>query len=91
MTLADEIRHFICTHYIEKARKDGKDHIELVSGQVHSNMGLVDRMPAVCSALRSRELETLCNIQLVNEVRLTTVKKDSSTNKFVFAIKSHTL
>ena len=82
--LGDNIRQFIYEHYIEPERKKEKTRIELLSGEVHSSLGLVNRMPAVCSALRSKELETLCNIQLVDEIRRPTVKKDSSTNRFVF-------
>jgi len=86
MALGDKIRQFIYDYYIELERKKGKTHIKLVSGEVHSSMGLVNRMPAVCSTLRSKELEILCNIQLIDEVRRSTVKKDSSTNLFVFKI-----
>lgn len=86
VVLANKINKFICEHYIEKARNNGNKQVKLVSGQVHSDMRLIDRMPAVCGALRSKELETKCNIQLINEIRRPTVKKDSSTNKFVFKI-----
>jgi len=43
-------------------------------------------MPAVCNALRREKFQLDYNVELVQEIRLPTVKKDSSTNKFIFKI-----
>lgn len=88
MALADEIRRFVYDNYIRPARERRETQIVIVAGEVHSRMGLKSRMPAVCSALRSVELQRMCNVRLVKEIRQTGVKRDSSTNVFVFELKS---
>lgn len=37
---------------IEAAQKKGHDHIDLVSGSIHRELGLSNCMPSVCSAMR---------------------------------------
>ena len=49
-------------------------------------MNLKARIPAVCNALRVEKLQTAFNVELIQEVRLPSVKGDSSTNKFIFAL-----
>jgi hypothetical protein len=49
-------------------------------------MGLRNCMPAVCNALRREKFQIDYAVELVQEVRLPTVKGDSSTNKFIFKI-----
>jgi len=84
--LADEIRWFVCENYIAPARKRGLRTVRIVSGDVHSRMGLLNRMPAVCSALRSKKLQEMCGVRLIEEIRRPGVKRDSSTNEFIFEI-----
>lgn len=38
---------------INKAREDGKTYLELVSGDIHKELGLRNRMPTVCSAMET--------------------------------------
>ncbi len=84
MGLTDDIRAFIVENYFISAKAQGLGEISLVSGEVHSAMGLSNRMPAVCSALRSGELEQLGFVRLLREVRRPAVKLNSSTNRFEF-------
>ena len=84
MALFDEIRNFVLENYFKPARTRGETSLFVVSGEVHSGMNLVNRMPAVCNALRSMKPLIIYYIIHVKEVRLSTVKKDSSTNKFFF-------
>jgi hypothetical protein len=86
MVLAVEIRRFVCANYIKSARGRGETRIAIKAGDVHARMGFVGRMPAVCSALRSRELQRMCDVRLVEEIRRPGVKGDSSTNIFVFEL-----
>lgn len=65
MGLTDGIRKFVCESYIEPARKRSEKEITIRAGDVHSAMGLSSRMPAVCSALKSK-LENLCNVEITN-------------------------
>jgi hypothetical protein len=85
--LAEEIRQYVNENFVKPAKKRGEKKLIIVSGEVHDRMGLKQRMPAVCSVLRSNKLQFLSGIQLVEEIRRNTVEKDSSTNRFVFTIE----
>jgi len=87
MKLTDEIRRFVADNYFELARKNGDQKVILLSGEVHDRMKLKNRMPAVCSVLRGSKLQDLCRFILIREIRMPTVEKDSSTNKFVYRIE----
>ncbi len=86
MELVDEIRNFVFENYFGPAKKQGKTQVVVTSGEVHNRMGLKNCMPAVCNALRRKKFQDEYNVELVQEVRLPTVKGDSSTNKFIFKI-----
>jgi len=64
MTLADEVRAFVVREYIEPARAAGLEQVTLVTGDVHKRMGLVGRLPAVCSALTARAFELESDVTL---------------------------
>jgi hypothetical protein len=49
--LADQIRAYVYRRYVEPARAAGKSEAAVRAGDVHEDMGLTSRMPAVCSAL----------------------------------------
>lgn len=57
MRLADQIRRFVATEYIQPARTRGQKTVTIRAGDVHSAMGLSHRHPAVCSALRAKQME----------------------------------
>jgi len=63
--LADEIREFVCENYIKPARERGEKQIAIRAGDVHKEMGLVSRIPAVCSALGTNKFQDLCGIELI--------------------------
>ena len=85
--LAERIRRFVCERYAAPARREGRRSSRLTSGQVHREMGLANRMPSVCGALRGRRLEERCGIELVEEVRSVRVRENSATNRFVYRVK----
>jgi hypothetical protein len=85
--LAERIRSFVCERYVEPARRGGASELSLTSGEVHREMGLSNRMPSVCGALRGRRLEERCRIELVEEVRSVRVRENSATNRFVYRVK----
>ena len=87
MELTEEIRPFVFEKYLKPARDEGKTKVVVVSGDVHSGMGLKNRLPAVCNALRGEKFQEEYNIQLIQEVRLPSVKGDSSPNQFSFSLK----
>ncbi len=80
---ADEIRAYVNRVYIEPARKSAKASVEVVSGEVHKDMGLENRMPAVCAALDAKKFG--------DEYRVIASKrvgpKQSSTVRWLFAIR----
>lgn len=65
--LTNEIRKFVCKKYIKVARKQSKKQITIRAGDVHRDMGLVSRMPTVCSALESK-LDDMCNVEIMKIV-----------------------
>ena len=55
--LADQIRNYCYTNYIIPARKNNQEDIKIVVGQIHSEMNLKNRVPAVCSALQATKID----------------------------------
>ena len=53
--LADQIRNYCYTNYIIPAHKNNQEDINIVVGQIHSEMNLKNRVPAVCSALQAKK------------------------------------
>ena len=64
MTQADQIRQFILSHYINPARSAGWKEVTIRAGDVHKEMGLSSRMPAVCSALGGGKLCDLASLSI---------------------------
>jgi len=64
--LADNIRLFIKTNYIDPARQRGQRRLALRSSEIHRRMGLKNRYPAVCSAMRGRKIEDLCGVKVTD-------------------------
>lgn len=63
MSRADDIRNFAFKNFIEPARKQGIRTVTIRAGDVHKDMGLYDRMPAVCSALGSMKFENQFDVK----------------------------
>jgi hypothetical protein len=53
-SLADQIRSFVYQRCVLPARAQGRADVEVRAGDVHHDMRLVGRMPAVCSALGAK-------------------------------------
>lgn len=66
MTQADRIRQFVLDYYIRPARERNQSTVKIVAGEVHSAMGLRDRMPAVCSALDADKFLSYARVTLVS-------------------------
>lgn len=64
MTLANKIRSYAYETFIRSALESGKAEIQIRAGDVHKDMGLKNRMPAVCGALDSRIFQTEFGLQL---------------------------
>lgn len=64
MASADEIGAFAKRRYVEPAFEAGEHMLTLRAGDVHTDMRLTSRVPAVCSALKSKKFQAMCGIQL---------------------------
>lgn len=65
--VADAIRAFTCRHYIEPARRRGVTRVDIRMGDVHRDMGLKNRLPAVCSAIQAEKFRTDCRVSLIGQ------------------------
>jgi len=63
-TLAERIRHHVITRHIVPARDAGETVVKVTSGDVHRDMGLQDRVPAVCSALDTQVFLDLAGVAM---------------------------
>ena len=62
---SDSIREYVRNVYIEPARAHGTRTVRVVAGDVHSSLGLRNRIPLVCNALRSGDLLRTARVRIV--------------------------
>lgn len=75
----DDIRHYI-DKLLQEAKMRGEEYIDLVSGDIHKQLGMKDRMPQVCRIMYEKMLPG-------NEVLHTTPSGKSSTIKIRYYLK----
>lgn len=63
---SNQVRGYVRERYIEPARRRGERQVTIVAGDVHRELGLQNRVPLVCNALKSRQLETECGVRVIN-------------------------
>ena len=83
---AEEVRQYVFENYIKPAKARGTKELTIVSGELHDRMRLKSRIPLICEVLRGQKLQDAYNVSLLREIRLPSVQKDSSTNKFIFKL-----
>lgn len=66
MKLSDRIREFVSQEFIKPARERGEGTVTIRAGDVHSMMGLSDRIPAVCSALGTNKFQEMYQVRLIH-------------------------
>ena len=81
-SLADRIRQSARARHIEPARQAGRNTVTLRAGDIARDMGLKNRMPAVCSALGSNLFLREAGLRLVERVG----PRQSTTTEFRFEI-----
>jgi hypothetical protein len=64
-SLADQIREFALETAVRRAKRDANVEIVIRAGDVHSDMGLQNRLPAVCAALGAEKFQRLCGLHLI--------------------------
>jgi hypothetical protein len=66
MRQADRIRAFAIERYIAPARLAGHSRVVIRAGNVHRDLGLVNAMPAICSAIGSKLFCTEAGVMLLD-------------------------
>lgn len=84
---ADRIRQFAIQNYVQPARDLAETHVEIVSGDLHTKMGLKNALPAVCSVLEGKALADQAKLQLLDRQSPIGSDKPSSTIRYRFALK----
>lgn len=85
LSLADRIRAFALQHYVRPRLAQSASEIMIRAGDVHSNMRLISRMPAVCAALDSRQFREESGLELFER----TGPPQGATATFYFRPKNH--
>jgi hypothetical protein len=66
--LASAIREHVSRSYVRRARQQGMNRFTIRAGDVHKEMGFRDnRIPTVCSALKTRKFLEQNHLQLVDQ------------------------
>ncbi|MFN3725234.1 MAG: AAA family ATPase [Allosphingosinicella sp.] len=79
-TQADQIRSFVVREYAKPAQQAGQNTFTVRAGDVHNAMGLINAMPAVCSAIGSGKFQQLAGVRQVDRQG----PANSSTVEFTF-------
>lgn len=80
--LADRIRQHVVIHHFVPARASGESTVAVQAGDVAREMDLHDRVPAICSALRSKMLRDLAGVGLAGEPE----RRDGATVVFTYTL-----
>lgn len=67
MTLSDQVRQHVETHYVAPARRRGESTIRVRAGDVHRDLRWTNRVPSVCSALASQKFQKAIGVQLLTK------------------------
>ncbi len=59
---ADRIRQYVLEHYIEPAREEGRDHVDVLVRDVNEALGLKEAWPNICQALAGRMFQDMAQI-----------------------------
>ena len=80
---AEDIREFVDVAYFKPARRGAKRQVTVVALDVHNDMKLENRMPAVCGALDAKLVSTRYRVSLVKR----SGPRQSSTATWIFEVK----
>lgn len=81
MKLSDRIREHALRCHVEPARKAGSARLTIRAGDVCRELGLRNRTPAVCSALRTRQFLERAGLELLERKG----PPQSTTTRFHYA------
>lgn len=83
MKQADRIRQHALTHHVRPARAADHGTLAIRVGDVCRDMGLQNRVPNVCSALRSRAFLDLAGLEFLERIG----PEQSTTTRFRYVIR----
>lgn len=66
-TISDQIREHVRRKHVEVARRANQSQFEVRAGTVERELGMTNRTPQVCSALRSRKFLEANGLTLVRQ------------------------
>lgn len=67
MSLSEEVRRFVQTFYLIPARRRGEETVQIKAGDVHRGLHWVNRVPSVCTTLRSQKFQREAGLELVTK------------------------
>ena len=82
-SLAERIRAYVNKAFIEPARRAGATEASVTAGDVHKDLRLESRMPAVCAALDAQKFQDQYGVTLSRR----SGPKQGSTVTWVFSLK----
>ncbi|EPX87712.1 GTPase subunit of restriction endonuclease [Rubellimicrobium thermophilum DSM 16684] len=59
---ADRIRQYVLEHYIEPAREEGREHVDVLVRDVNEALGLKEAWPNICQALAGRIFQDMAQL-----------------------------
>lgn len=83
MTLADKIRWYAIENYVDPARQARRPEVTVRAGEIHKEMGLSGRLPAVCGALGTIKFLEYANLELLDR----TGPNQGASSTFRYRIK----
>ncbi|NPE30738.1 hypothetical protein HNV12_22855 [Methanococcoides sp. SA1] len=78
--MTDDIRDYINDKYFIPAKNKGLKEIIIRAGTIHDEMRFENRVPSVCNALRSQNLQERYNVQLTNVKYGPNVNQENAKN-----------
>lgn len=84
-TLAERIRRYALDQYVWPARQAQEQTVTIRVGDLHRELGLISRVPAVCSALKSALFERLAGVILMER----TGPIQSTTTQFRYRLEPY--
>jgi len=79
---AKQIRAYVNEAFIEPARRAGLSETSVTAGDIHKDLRLLNRMPAVCSAIDSKKFQDQFGVA----VRQRTGPRQGSTATWVLSL-----
>jgi len=86
---SERIRQFVTREYLQPARQRGETTFTVRAGDVHKRLGLKQRMPQVCLALRSQKFLRDNSLRLLNQTGPESGQSSTVTYTYQFIDGGH--